>query len=106
METATTARPVETTKRERATGWTDITEKDATVTQTSAGFSLVTEAKVASTTLIKALKSLTVNKGSIEKVETALTSATAGTSDAESDVTSAVTAFLALPEANPSRNAS
>ena len=79
----------------------DITEKDATVTQTSAGSSSVTEAKVASTTLIKALKSLTVNKGSIEKVETALTSA--GTSDAESDVTSAVTAFLALPEANPSQ---
>ena len=81
----------------------EITGTDATAIQISAGSSSVTEAKAASTTFMKALKSLTVNKGSIEKVETALTSAAAGTLDAGSEVTSAVflerlTAFFALLE--------
>merc|ERR1711892_798452 len=52
---------------------------------------------------MKALKSLTVNKGAVEKVDTALTSAAAGTLDAGSEVNGTIymerlTAFFALLE--------
>ena len=81
----------------------EITGADATSIQISAGSSEVTDAKAASSTFMEALKALTVNKGSIEKVETALASAIAGSLDAGKEVDGTkymemLTAFFLLLE--------
>merc|ERR1711892_138807 len=88
----------------------EITGADATTIQISSGSSTVTEAKAASSTFMKALKSLTVNKGAIAKVETALTSAAAGTLDAGAEVNGTIymerlTEFFALLEEDYSSSA-
>merc|ERR1712106_803598 len=88
----------------------EITGADATTIQISSGSSTVTDAKAASSTFMKALKSLTVNKGAVEKVETALTSAAAGTLDAGAEVNGTIymerlTEFFALLEEDYSSSA-